>query len=170
MITVVASSSLETEAGPAEVQNLIFYTWRDICKHLTSSVCVRLSHPSPCLFFLTLFTLPLTGGISCQCMFSFFCRCRLSQSRRRRLRRGCQQEKPLIDNVPKKTLCLHKMTRKDFDGKKCPTPRSPAAATTAASHLPTPTICFLLPMCVIPSKKGTAGPKHLAAVSQRGRG
>lgn len=164
MITVVASSSLETEASPGEVQNLIFYTWRDICKHLTSSVCVRLSHPSPCLFFLTLFTLLLTGGISCQCIFSFFCRCRLSQSRWR-LQRGCRQEKPPIDNVPKKTLCLHKMTRKDFDGKKCPTPRSPAAA--AASHLPL--LVSSSPVCD-PLERGTAGPKHLAAVSQRGRG
>lgn len=142
MITVVASSSLETEASPGEVQNLIFYTWRDICKHLTSSVCVRLSHPSPCLFFLTLFTLLLTGGISCQCMFSFIRRCRLSQSRWRP-RRGCQQEKPLIDNVPNKTLCLHKMTRKDLDGKKCPP--VPFACRRRRRRLTPPIICLLLP-------------------------
>lgn len=58
MITVVASSTLEKKASPDKVQKLIFYTWRDICKHLILSLCDRGRLPS----LSTLFTLLLTRG------------------------------------------------------------------------------------------------------------
>lgn len=54
MITVVASSALEKKASPAKLQELIFYTSQDICKHLTSSLCDRGRLPSLsfyCVYF-----------------------------------------------------------------------------------------------------------------------
>lgn len=61
MITVVASSTLEKAASPAKVQELIFYTSKDICKHLTSSLCDRGRLPS-LSFYCVYFAVYRGGG------------------------------------------------------------------------------------------------------------
>lgn len=136
---------------------LIFYTWRDICKHLSLSLCDRGRLPS----LSTLFTLLLTGGISCRCMLSLFYLRHLSQSESLGPW-GCQQEKPLADNTPNKPLCLHKMSRKVFDGWHKVSRLSPATSHLPLSESPPPRVWS--------PWKSDAGLKHLAAVSQRERG
>ena len=85
------------------------------------------------------------GGISCRCTLSFFFLCPPGQSQSR-ARWGCQQEKPLIDNVPKKPLCLHKATSEE----------KPLMGWSVPAHvahrLTPPIISISSSLCVIPTQ------------------